>query len=47
MAQQLAKSDALRMKIEQRMDVLRRSVVERETLGDRGVSWAELLSEAA
>src|SRR6266536_3171988 len=35
MAQQLAKSDALRMKIEQRMDRLRRSVAGRKSLSDR------------
>jgi len=34
------------MKIEQRMDRLRRFVAERESLSDRGASWAELLSEA-
>jgi len=46
MAQQLAKSDALRMKIEQRVDRLRRSVAGRKSLSDRGASWAELLPEA-
>lgn len=46
MAQQLAKSEALRMKIEQLMDALRRTVVGRNSLGDRGASWAELLPEA-
>ena len=40
------KSKAGAMKIEQRMDRLRRSVVERGPLGDRGASCAELLPEA-
>jgi len=46
MAQQSAKSEALRMKIEQLMDVLRRTVAGRKSLSDRGASWAELLPEA-
>jgi hypothetical protein len=35
------------MKIEQFMQKLRRSVVERLPLGDRGASWTELRTEAA
>jgi hypothetical protein len=46
MAQEPAKSEALRMKTEQRMDRLRRSVAGRESLSDRGASWAELPPEA-
>jgi hypothetical protein len=47
MAQRLAKSEALGVKITQPMQMLRRNVVERGTLGDRGASWARLHSEAA
>jgi hypothetical protein len=43
----LSKSEALGVKITQPMQTLRRTVVEQETLGDRGASWARLHSEAA
>jgi hypothetical protein len=46
MVAQPANREALRMKIEQRMDRLRRSVAGRESLSDRGASWAELPPEA-
>ena len=46
MAVQLAKSEALTVKIEQFIQMLRRSVVELLPLGDRGASWTELRTEA-